>query len=244
MSVSAGVYNYAHFDFSLEDGGAYERWLDEAPGLGELAPDFELPDVDGARHRLADLRGRPVVIEFGSYTCPVFCAQIRAMEALAREHPKVTFLVVYTREAHPGEQTPAHASQDSKLAAAARLTAEEPIDRTVLVDDVEGTVHRSYGAVWDAVFVVDADGTVVLRRAWNAPDEVSATLDALASGRAPVPRESVEMAPFASPGGFGHGLLRGGEQALIDFYQSAPPPVQDRLRSSESPDVRRIIEAM
>jgi peroxiredoxin len=31
---------------------------------GELAPDFELEDVDGKRVRLSDLRGKPVVLAF------------------------------------------------------------------------------------------------------------------------------------------------------------------------------------
>jgi len=31
---------------------------------GELAPDFELEDVDGNHVRLSDLRGKPVVLAF------------------------------------------------------------------------------------------------------------------------------------------------------------------------------------
>jgi peroxiredoxin len=31
---------------------------------GELAPEFELEDVEGNRRRLADFRGRPVVLAF------------------------------------------------------------------------------------------------------------------------------------------------------------------------------------
>ena len=31
---------------------------------GELAPDFELNDVDGNRVRLADFRGKPLVLYF------------------------------------------------------------------------------------------------------------------------------------------------------------------------------------
>jgi peroxiredoxin len=31
---------------------------------GELAPDFELAEIDGNRIRLSDYRGRPVVIAF------------------------------------------------------------------------------------------------------------------------------------------------------------------------------------
>ena len=31
---------------------------------GELAPDFELPDIDGNTVRLSDFRGKPVVLSF------------------------------------------------------------------------------------------------------------------------------------------------------------------------------------
>lgn len=39
------------------------------PEPGQLAPDFDLPTIDGARFRLSEYRGqRPVLIEFGSIT--------------------------------------------------------------------------------------------------------------------------------------------------------------------------------
>jgi hypothetical protein len=39
------------------------------PRPGELAPDFELPTIDGGRFRLSAYRGvRPVLIELGSVT--------------------------------------------------------------------------------------------------------------------------------------------------------------------------------
>lgn len=37
--------------------------------VGDMAPDFCLPRLDGSgKVRLSDLRGRPVVLVFGSYT--------------------------------------------------------------------------------------------------------------------------------------------------------------------------------
>jgi peroxiredoxin len=240
MASDPSQYNYEHFSFALEPG-EFERWLANGPALGAAAPEFRLSDVSGVDHHLADLRGRPVVIEFGSYTCPIFCAQIGPMEALADEHPEAVFLVIYTREAHPGEATPAHHSNAEKVATAGRLVDNEHLRRTVLVDDFEGTVHRAYGGAWDAVFVLDRQGRVVLRRAWNAPDDVRAVLSALARGDEPGEFESIEMTPTMGRGGFGHGLLRGGAQALVDFYQSAPPPVRERLEASESAEVRAIV---
>jgi peroxiredoxin Q/BCP len=35
-----------------------------APGVGDPAPDWELPGSDGQTHRLQDLRGKHVVIAF------------------------------------------------------------------------------------------------------------------------------------------------------------------------------------
>ena len=38
------------------------------PGVGQPAPDFELTALHGQTVRLADVRGRPVVMEFGAIT--------------------------------------------------------------------------------------------------------------------------------------------------------------------------------
>ena len=61
-------YNFRHFP-------RYVLWADTLRTIrragvqpGEFAPDFELPRPDGQFHRLSTLRGRPVVLHFGSYT--------------------------------------------------------------------------------------------------------------------------------------------------------------------------------
>jgi len=240
MSSGASAYNYDHYNFSLEPP-EYERWLRDAPAIGRGAPDFLLPDLEGNLHSLREHGGRPVVIEFGSYTCPIFGAQITAMEELKRRHPDVTFLVIYTREAHPGERTPAHRSGEEKVEAARKLVGEESLDRTVLIDELDGRVHQMYGGAWDSVFVINGDGKVVLRRAWNDPQQVEDSLLALRSGESPEPIDSIEMVRVPSRGGFGHGLLRGGTTAVLDFYNSAPPPIKEMFRKSESREVRDLV---
>lgn len=61
-------YNYAHFKAKhfLADLKRSQEGYGVQPG--EEAPDFELETTDGDRLRLSDLRGRPVLLHFGSYT--------------------------------------------------------------------------------------------------------------------------------------------------------------------------------
>src|SRR5713101_4460799 len=83
-------YNYRAFSWDCETN-ELGRWLAAGPRTGAVAPDFELVDLDGNVVRLRDLRGRAVVIEFGSYTCPIFSDRVPHMERLAREYTTATF---------------------------------------------------------------------------------------------------------------------------------------------------------
>jgi peroxiredoxin len=42
---------------------------DELPGAGDVAPDFELPDLNGETVRLGDYRGRAVILNFWATWC-------------------------------------------------------------------------------------------------------------------------------------------------------------------------------
>ena len=61
-------YNYEHFRPKHLLADLLKTARGEGIGPGEEAPDFELESTGGERVRLSGLRGRPVVLRFGSFT--------------------------------------------------------------------------------------------------------------------------------------------------------------------------------
>ncbi len=61
-------YNYEHFwlDHLLAD--LWRTAKGEGVQPGSEAPDFEMESTEGQRVRLSELRGRPVLLHFGSAT--------------------------------------------------------------------------------------------------------------------------------------------------------------------------------
>ncbi|MCL7417041.1 MAG: hypothetical protein M8354_04285, partial [Halalkalicoccus sp.] len=91
-------YNYRRFRFWPADQG-----IDRGVTSGTEAPDATVYTLEGNPVELSGLwEDRPIVIEFGSITCPIFAAKVDAMDALAQTYDGIDFYIVYTREAHPG----------------------------------------------------------------------------------------------------------------------------------------------
>ena len=61
-------YNYEHFRPKHLLADLLKTIRGEGIGPGEMAPDFELESTEGEGLRLSDLRGRPAVLRFGSFT--------------------------------------------------------------------------------------------------------------------------------------------------------------------------------
>ncbi len=66
--LAAGAYNYRHFRTRHLLADAWGTLAARGLRPGEMAPDFTLPRADGGTLRLGDLRGRPVLLHFGSLT--------------------------------------------------------------------------------------------------------------------------------------------------------------------------------
>ncbi|MFO0934828.1 MAG: deiodinase-like protein [Planctomycetota bacterium] len=149
----------------------------EAPAVGSVAPDFTLRSRGGATTRtLSDLRGTPVVLIFGSYTCPPFRASAGWIRAAYDRHAAdARFLFVYVREAHaidgrapmpePGQpvvEEPATFEDRRAVADVCALDLRFGVFET-LVDGLDDAVARAYVAPPARLYVVGRDGKIVYR---------------------------------------------------------------------------------
>lgn len=108
---------------------------------------------------------------------------------------KIHSVFIYTREAHPGEIRPAHESVDQKLTNARDMAERFSITRPMLVDDLEGTVHRAYGSLPNMTYIVGRGGTIVYRADWTDARTIGMVLDQIRFQREAV-RSRTRMNPF------------------------------------------------
>lgn len=187
--------------FPHQPGPRLAHFETQAPQVGERAPDFILHDLDGEPVALADLvRDKPVVLQFGSHTCPVYRYRRFGMAKVHEDYQdRVHFLVVYTLEAHPvGSKSPyAEEEWDTWWNRVARVRVEQPADAEarldqarfshdkleltvpMVVDTMDDGTWQDYGAASSPAFVLDREGRVVLRQVWTDPKEIRQALDDL-----------------------------------------------------------------
>lgn len=91
----------------------------------------------------------------------------------------VEFFTVYVREPHPGEHYGPHQSWEQKVAHARQCQAQDDIQTTVLVDDLEGTVHRTYGSLPNMIFLIEKSGKIAYKAMWTDHAEVADVLENL-----------------------------------------------------------------
>jgi peroxiredoxin len=71
--------------------------------LGEPAPPFSLPGVDGETHSLADYEGMPVAVVFSCVHCPYVVAWEDRLNAIARDYEGRAALVAINSNDHMGD---------------------------------------------------------------------------------------------------------------------------------------------
>jgi peroxiredoxin len=153
-----------------------------AAKVGGHAPQFEASTLDGSVVRLSDFRGkRHVVIMTGAVTSPMCAFEVPAFNRLQQEFDGqgLSFFLLYTRESHPAENYAAHSSFEQKLAYACELKRLEDVRFPIIVDHLDGRIHRAYGVWPNALFVIHKDGRLMFRSNMANDRELRQFLDDL-----------------------------------------------------------------
>ena len=140
------------------------------------------------------------------------------------------FFIVYSREAHPGENYPHHESFAQKLEHAQALREKESVNEIpILIDDLHGTTHRAYGSLPNMVYLIDRNGTVVYKSDWSDSHELDGMCDSLvrldrlkAEGR-PIIRKGISERVHWIPMDPQHRenvYRRSGQKAIRDYYDA------------------------
>ncbi len=153
-----------------------ESASDPGPKLNSLAPDFELNgSLSSKKTGLRDFRGKsPVVLVFGSYTCPNFRESAEALTSMYRRYrANVPFLLIYIREAHAAGdwQSTRNERENVSLAPVSTLADKQEhaamcsrklhLPFPALVDGMDGRVEKSYNAWPSRAFIISRDGRVL-----------------------------------------------------------------------------------
>jgi len=149
------------------------------------------------------------------------------MKRLHEEYgDRVRFVDVTVRQAHPGETRGAYRTVEEKHDDARAYQADEGIPWPVLIDDLAGTVHQTYGGMSDPVYLIDAVGHVAFYNMWAHAPSVKTAIDELLvrGGQSGPVSGGMDRTPHmaASFVNGWHGLRRGGWRSVLEFELATP----------------------
>lgn len=125
-----------------------------------LAPEFSLPGTNGRMYRLADYRGKPLILNFWATWCPSCLAEMpslqRAHDALARDGIPVIAINV---------------GEDAEMVV--EFVQQMPVQFPLPLDQ-NSAIARSYPLIGlPTTFVIDAEGRLVFSatgtQVWDDP---------------------------------------------------------------------------
>jgi tetratricopeptide (TPR) repeat protein len=137
--------------------------------IGKSAPDFTLSGL-----KLSSYRNQsPVLLVFGSYSCPNFRTAAPALVELYKRYGKrVPFLMVYIREAHSTADWQSTRNEREGITVDAAKTMEEKkshadlcvrklsIPFPAVVDGMDGKVESDYQAWPSHAYLIDSKGII------------------------------------------------------------------------------------
>lgn len=152
------------------------------PRVGALAPDFEISDFDGLRHRLSDFRGKAVYVNFWATWCIPCTVELPDIQALQEAYAQDLAVITVNRRERVDNAR-------SYFANLPREDGGRGVSFAVNGIDPDDTLYEEYRALGMPVsFFIDANGVVT--RLYNGLIPLAAmeeaVMEALAAGQGSV----------------------------------------------------------
>ena len=168
-------------------------WLQQVQSrtrTGFVAPDFELPDLQGQTHRLSALRGKVVFLNLWTTWCPPCRMEMPAMERLYQRLRHRDFVMLAVSEDEGG------------ASAVAPFVAELGLSFPVLLDP-RGRLSTRYGATgYPETFIIDRNGHIIQHQIgpaeWDS-EEMLAYFSAVLDRPAPNDVDAVQASADGGP---------------------------------------------
>jgi thiol-disulfide isomerase/thioredoxin len=138
----------------------------EYAARNRVAPDFELPSINGKKVRLSSYRGKVVILNFWTKTCRPCLEEMPSIADLAKAlkaHPNVALVTVTTDDD----------AKDARDTLKSVLGGGDP-PFEVLIDAESSVVREKYGTkLFPETWFIDQQGVIRARfdggRAWATP---------------------------------------------------------------------------
>lgn len=157
----------------------------QGPGAGDPAPDFTVTKMGSEeKMTLAQLRqAGPVLLVFGSYTCPNFRGAADTLNKLYPEYKdRLPFYLIYIREAHStadwastrnqreGVVLPPATNMNERQDHATMCVRKLHIEFPTLLDSMGGAAEKAYAAWPSKAYLIDKRGKILFSTALGQQD--------------------------------------------------------------------------
>lgn len=149
--------------------------------LNKAAPDFQLKTLDGGSFKLADQRGKPLVISFWASWCGPCRQELPALSELQKQRSDVKIIAV-------------NVDRDPKLAE--KFLAAVKVELPIIWDPDSIALGQYEVLSMPTMFLLDKDLVVRFRKTGFSPDRGLVELIAALDGKPPPPPPAA-----APPGG-------------------------------------------
>lgn len=149
------------------------------PAVGQPAPDFELRKLDGPVVKLSAQQGKVVLLVFGSYSSATFRDKAADLDTLRKDlGTRASVLMIYTREAHPSDGWKIDRNEDADVnvpqardmpereLAATKLKNTAKLNTPIVLDVMDDTTAKAYGAYPNGAVLIGRDGNIAYRQKW------------------------------------------------------------------------------